>query len=170
MTSSPLSSQPTLGERIAPAIPALSVLLAILLLMAPMPLAWGVIPQIPLLLCLVWASLAPRLLPAYAALLLGIIADLVTGVPLGINAFLLPAAVVAVRMAESRTEARHLATDWAFAASIVAVANLLGWQMLAFTGQPAPLGPIMAQAALTILAWPLVVRLAVRLRRRFLEV
>lgn len=165
----PRIGQRHLADMIVPALPVLSVLLAIVAMALPLPLAWGVLPQLPLLLVLVWASLAPHLLPVYAALLLGIVADLVTGVPLGINAFLLPLGLVAVRIAESRTEVRSLFLDWVFTALVVLVASLVGWQMLAFAGHPAPIGPVLAQAALTIIAWPLVVRVALHFRRRMLE-
>lgn len=163
------SPGPRVAEMVVRTVPALTVFASTLLMALPAPLAWGVIPQVPLLFVLIWASLAPRLMPAPLALVLGVLADLVTGLPLGINAFLFPAAVVAVRIAESRTEVRSLFLDWFFAAVVVLCANIVAWQMLAFTGRPGPLLPMLAQAVLTILAWPLVVRIAARIQRKILE-
>ena len=151
------------------AVPALTVFVSTLLMALPMPLAWGVIPQLPLLFVLIWAGVAPRLMPPQLALALGVIADLVIGVPLGIHAFLFPAIVVVVQIAEARTDVHSLFLDWLFAAILILAANLVAWQMLAFTGHPGPLLPLLVQALITILAWPPLMRVAARIQRKILE-
>lgn len=157
------------GEHLLRIVPVLSVLAAIIAMAAPIPMAWGVLPQLPLLFVMVWARLAPRLMPPPVVLMLGILTDLVVATPLGVHAALLTAAAIAVRLTEVRTETHSLFLDWIFATLIIFVANLLGWQMLGFTGLEAPLLPIMVQAGLTILTWPIVVRIAARIQRQIMD-
>ncbi len=158
------------GERLRRLLPSLSVLAATLLMALPMPLAWGVMPHVALLLVLIWASLQPRLMPTWGAFLLGLFFDLVSGLPYGLTAFLFSAAVIGVRLAEARVERHSLFLDWLFAGVLVLLVQLLTWQLMAFTGQPVPLLPLLVQALLTLAAYPLVVRLAARMQRKLIEV
>jgi rod shape-determining protein MreD len=134
----------------------------------PLPLAWGVMPHLLLLLTIIWASLQPRLMPSWAGFLIGLVFDALAGLPLGLTALLLGAAVVAVRLGEARVEGHSLAVDWLFTALLVTLAHLLSWQLLGFIGQPAPLPPLLLQALTTILAYPLVARFAARVQRRLI--
>ncbi len=157
------------GERIRRATPALSVFLATLLMALPVPLAGGAMPHLALLLVIIWASLQPRLMPAWAAFILGLFADLVSGLPLGLSALLFPGAVIAVRLGEARVEGHSLFIDWVFTGLLVLAVHVLTWQLLGFTGSAAPLAPLAAQAAITLLAYPLVVTIAARIQRRIIE-
>jgi rod shape-determining protein MreD len=146
--------------------PALSVVAAIFLVALPLPLAWGVLPHLPLLLVIIWASLQPRLLPASSAFLLGLCFDLVAGLPLGLSALLFAGAAVAVRLAEDGVEGHSLGVDWTFAAVLVLVGQLLTTQLLALVELEAPIGPLLVQALTTILAYPPVALVAAAIQRR----
>ena len=154
------------GETLRRLVPAGIVFLSLLLMALPLPLAWGVMPNIALLFVLLWASIQPRLMPAWGAFLLGLFADLLFGGPIGIWALLFAVSVVAVRLVEASTEGHTLAFDWVFAALLATVAHLLAWQLLGFLGFAAPLMPFLAQAALTALAYPAVAAMAARLQLR----
>jgi rod shape-determining protein MreD len=158
------------GELLRRLVPSFTVLLGLLLMALPLPLAWGVMPHLALLLVVLWASIQPRLMPVWAAFLLGLAADLLFGAPIGIWALLFPAAVAAVRLAESRVEGHSLALDWAFASLIAGVALLLAWQALHFLGSSPPLLPFLVQALLTLLAYPPVAAFAARVQRRLVAI
>lgn len=165
-----ISERARRGELVRRLVPSLSVLLAILLMALPLPLAWGVMPHLALLLVVIWASIQPRLMPVWAAFLLGLAADLLFGGPLGIWALLLPVSVAAVRLAETRVEGHSLALDWAFAALISGLALLFAWQALHFLGSSPPLWPFLAQALLTLFAYPPVAAVAARVQRRLVAI
>ena len=151
------------------AIPALTVIAGMVLMALPLPLAWGAMPNFALLLVIIWASLQPRLMPTWGALLLGLLADMAIGLPFGIHALLFPAAVIAVRLGESRVEGHSLFIDWLFTGLLVLAIHMLTWQLLGFTGSAAPLPPFLAQAAITILAYPLAATVAARIQRRVIQ-
>jgi rod shape-determining protein MreD len=167
MSSYPGTATPA-DERLRRLVPAGTSLLAALLMCLPLPLAWGVMPHLVLLLTIMWASLQPRLMPTWAAFLIGFFFDAIAGLPLGLTAFLLSAAVVAVRLGEARVEGHSLFIDWAFTALLVLAAQMLTWQLLGFVGQPAPLAPLLVQALTTILAYPLIALGAARIQRRLI--
>lgn len=155
---------------LALAAPALSILLAIIVVSAvPLPLAWGVIPDFPLLLVIIWATLQSRLLPTWLALILGVVADAAAGMPLGVHTLVFPLITVVTRFAETRLILRHLWVDWIAAGLIIIVSHLLIWQLMAFLLHPAPLLPLMAQAGTTILAFPIAVIIAVRIQRELVK-
>jgi rod shape-determining protein MreD len=154
------------GEALRRLVPAGTVFIALLLMAIPLPLAWGVMPNIALLLVILWASIQPRLVPAWAAALLGLFADLMFGGPIGIWAFLFAAAVIAVRLVEAWAEGHSLLFDWIFAGLVTVLAHLLAWQLLRFLGATPPLLPFLAQALLTVIAYPAVAALAARIQLR----
>jgi rod shape-determining protein MreD len=147
-------------------VPAGTVFLALLLMALPLPLAWGVMPHVALLFVMLWASIQPRLMPAWGAFLLGLFADLLFGGPIGIWALLFAATVVAVRLVEASSEGHTLVFDWVLAGLLAVAAHLLAWQLLGFLGSSAPVTPFLAQAALTTLAYPPVAALAARIQLR----
>jgi rod shape-determining protein MreD len=154
------------GEVLRRLVPAGTVFLSLLLMALPLPLAWGVMPHVALLFVILWASIQPRLMPAWGAFLLGLFADLLFGGPIGIWALLFAATVVVVRLIEASTEGHALVFDWVMAGVVATAAHLLAWQLLRFLGSSAPAGPFLAQAALTTLAYPPVAALAARIQLR----
>lgn len=166
--SSYLPRSQSADERVRRLVPAVTTILAALVMCLPLPLAWGVMPHFVLLLTIMWASLQPRLMPSWAAFLIGFFLDALAGLPLGLNALLLSAAVVAVRLAEARVEGHSLFIDWLFTAILVVTAQVLTWQLLGFIGQPAPIAPLLVQAIATILAYPMIALWAARIQRRLI--
>lgn len=158
------------GDGVRRFVPAGTILLSTLLMMLPVPLAWAVMPHLALLFLIIWSSIQPRLIPAWAAFLMGLFADFLFGIPMGVWAVLFPAAVIAVRLAEARVEGHNLAVDWAFAAFLLVVAQLLAWQLLGFVGRAPALWPMLAQAGVSILAYPMVTSIVARIQRRLIDV
>lgn len=158
------------GDGLRRFVPAGTILLSLLLMTLPLPLAWGVMPQLALLFLIIWASIQPRLIPAWAAFLLGLLADFLFGLPMGVWAVLFPAVVIAVRLAEARVEGHSLLVDWGFAAFLLVVMQLLAWQFLEFLGHSPAFWPMLAQAGMSILAYPLAASVAARIQRRLIDV
>lgn len=158
------------GDGLRRFVPAGTILLSLLLMTLPLPLAWGVMPQLALLFTIIWASIQPRLIPAWAAFALGLLADFLFGLPMGVWAVLFPGVVIAVRLAETRVEGHSLVIDWAFAALLLLVAQILAWQILGFVGRAPAFAPMLAQAVISIIAYPMVASIAARIQRRLIDV
>ena len=146
-------------------LPAASILAATMLMMLPLPLAWGVMPDFALLLLIIWARIQPRLLPPWVAFLLGLCADAILGLPFGVFATVFPLAVVLIRIGEARLEGRDLVVDWGVAALLLLGGHLLAHELLGFAGRAPALAPLLAQAGMSILAYPLATAVAARLQR-----
>jgi len=157
-------------EGLRRSIPALTVVLAILVMALPTPLAWSVMPHLALLLVLIWASIQPRFMPVWLAFLLGLLFDMLVGLPIGHAALIFSAGVAAVRLAEAWVDGHSLMLDWIFVGTLILLAQLLSIQILELTGHMAALVPMLTQAALTILAFPIMVILAARIQRRLVDV
>ena len=146
-----------------------AVTLALLLLMTlPLFTIFPVLPQLGLLGVFVWATFQPGLMPPWLACLLGIAADLLSGLPLGINATLFPATALFVRLFEAKFGHHVYRFDWAVLAAVTLVYALLSWQFLRFTGIDARLLPLLLQWLTTVAAYPAVVVLCARIQRRWL--
>ncbi|MCG2841827.1 rod shape-determining protein MreD, partial [Sandaracinobacter sp. RS1-74] len=150
--------------------PAATILLASLLMTLPIPLAWAAMPNIAFLLLIIWASLQPRLVPVWAAFLLGLFADFLFGLPMGVWAVLFPATAVIVRLAEARVEGHSLGIDWAFAALLLVLGHLVASQLMDFAGRAPAVLPMLVQAGLSIIAYPMVASIAARVQRRLIDV
>lgn len=140
-------------------LPAATTLMLGIVAVLPIGLPrWGVLSP-PLMLAAVfyWAVVRPDLLPATAAFALGLLQDLLTGAPLGANAF----ALVLVQWI-LRSQRRYLANRpffllWMAFAPVVVGAALVDW--LVYAGVTLSVPPIaegLVRAALGFVLFPLV--------------
>lgn len=150
-------------------VPAGSVAVAGIATTLPVPLAWSVMPNIAMLLVLIWASVQPRLMPVWAAFLLGLLHDVMVAGPFGAYGLIFALLVVAVRVGEGRLEGRWLAVDWLLAGILVMLAHVLLFLVLPLAGWAAPLPPLLLQGALTVLCFPPVLALAAMVHRHLVE-
>jgi rod shape-determining protein MreD len=163
----PLSaSDARVADRLCRAIPAASVIGAMLMMAVPLPLGVGAMPNLALLMVIIWTILQPRLMPAWASFLCGLLFDLVSGQPLGHSALLFALTGVAVGAANRHVEANSFGFDWAFTTLLLMVEALLSWQICAFAGQPTALWPLLLQGVTTALAYPPAVAVAAAIQRR----
>lgn len=150
-------------------VPAASILLLIVLMTAPITLPWPALPQLGLCGVFVWATFQPGLMPPWVAFALGLVADLLFGLPFGVEATLFALAALFVHIFESRFGHHRFGFDW-MVFTLVAVAHaIVGWQFLAFAGVDGPLRPLLYQAIITAAAYPAVVLLCARLQRSWLR-
>jgi rod shape-determining protein MreD len=149
-------------------VPALFTLLMTLLMLAPLPTPVPLFPHLALLSVFCWAMVRPRLLPVPVAFALGALADLLFGMPVGVAATLFALVAVVVRLADRLLGDHALWLDWLLLALV-----LLGFEagsvgLMAVAGQPVPFWPQLWQWLTTLMAYPLVVWLVVRVQRRWL--
>jgi rod shape-determining protein MreD len=151
------------------AIPALTVFLALLLgsrlpLVASIPM----LPDLGLPLLIAWRLYQPTLMPIWAALPLGLAADVMLVQPLGVDGTAWPLALAVMQILERRFIGRTFAVDWGVAAVAVLVATLAEWRLMVLVGQTAMLVPLLPRVILEILIVPVALRVAVRTEARLL--
>ncbi len=148
-------------------VPALTTLAATALMSFPLFTPSPVLPHLTMLSVLVWALFQPSLMPAWVAMPIGLVADAALGLPLGINATLLPILALGVGIGEQTAGRQTFAVEWGFAAIAVFTYQLLSGVLLSAVLGGRPEGPLMVQAVATVLAYPLAVGLAARVQRRW---
>ena len=151
-------------------VPLLTCLAALFLMTLPVVTSGPSMPHLALLTVLVWGLFQPALMPPHVAFVLGVLTDGALGLPLGVNATLLPMLAVAVGALERRYGHRPYALDWALAGLLVVVYQFFTWQLLGFLGGDPPFAPLLGQAATTVLAYPLAVAVIGRIQRRWVDV
>lgn len=150
-------------ERVVPGVVTIVLVAAMTL---PLFASAPVLPHLGLLGVFVWATFQPGLMPPWLAFVIGAACDILFGVPLGVNATLLPAVALFVRVIEARYGTHSYAFDWLLAAGVIVVFEIVQWWLLAFAGTSGPLTPLLVQAATTVLAYPAIVLLFASIQRR----
>jgi rod shape-determining protein MreD len=152
------------------AVPALTTLALVFVMTAPLVVSVPVFPLLALLSVFVWATFQPGLMPPWAAFLIGLVADLLFAMPLGINATLFAMAAAFVRTFESRYGHHAHGFDWGVATAVIIVFQLLTWQLMALAGRPVPLPPMLWQVVTSVAAYPVMVALCAAIQRRALGI
>ena len=145
-------------------VPILSVMAGSMLTSA-LPLVAGVplLPPFGLLILLAWRLMRPGMWPAWIGLPLGLFDDLYNGQPFGSSALVWSACMIMIELLDLRGVWRDYLRDWLIAAVLIMLALLAG---LGISGlaHPAPeVRIIVPQIILSLLLYPLAVRLCARL-------
>jgi rod shape-determining protein MreD len=148
------------------ALPALSTLALLLLMTAPLPIVLPLMPPLGVLAVFVWSMFQPGLMPPWVAFLLGLVADVLFGQPLGVDATALALVAMFVRGFEARYGHHAHGFDWAMAALMTAAHALLVWQLMALAGREVALAPMGWNCLTGLLAYPAVAMLCGWLQRR----
>ena len=148
------------------AVPALASVALLVLMLAPLPLAVPAMPHLALMSVLVWAMLQPALMPPWLAFLIGALADLLFGQPLGVNATLFAVAAGVMRLS-GRVFGRHgSGFDWLLVTAILLGFLALTGPLMALAGRPTTVLPLLWQWLTSVMTWPLVARACAALQRR----
>lgn len=145
------------------AIPIASVILASMVTTLPVLTTQPLLPPFGFLMFLSWRLMRPGLLPVWSGVPFGLIDDVFSGQPFGSAGLLWSLAMLVIEVIDSRAIWRDHIQDWLIAALLIA-AILLGG--LWITGMAhAAVSPVilLPQIALSILLYPLVVRICARL-------
>jgi rod shape-determining protein MreD len=157
------------GRNVAPfAITALLMLLGMVPLQVP---GWGpVAPQLVLMAVFYWAIHRPDLLRPSFAFGLGVLQDLLSGMPLGLNALVYVLVHWVVLSQRRFFLAGSFAMLWLGFAMIAAGASLAYWAGISILGLTlVPPGSAVAQGLLTIALFPVFCWMFMRVHRAFLQ-
>lgn len=148
------------------AVPAAASVGLLFVMLAPLPLSVPAMPHLALMGVLVWAMLQPALMPPWVAFCIGLLADLLFGQPLGVNATLFALAAGSMRLASRLVGRNGHMFDWLLAAVVMLGFALLTGPLMALAGEPGAALPLLWQWLTSIMAWPLVARLCAAIQRR----
>lgn len=145
------------------AIPIASVVLASTVTTLPFLTTQPILPPFGFLMFLSWRLMRPGLLPVWSGVPFGLMDDIFSGQPFGSAGLLWSLAMLVIEVIDSRAIWRDYLQDWLIASVLIAVV-LLGGLWIAGLAHAAP-GPsiLLPQIILSILLYPLVVRICARL-------
>lgn len=150
---------------LAAVIPLASILLGSLVPFLPIISPAPIIPPLGFLLMIAWRLMRPGLLPPWAGLPLGLVDDLYSGQPVGSGVLLFSLAMIAIDLVEARFPWRGFWQDWVMAAGLttiyLAVAALISGADLTLL----QLQLIVPQLLLSIVLFPMIVRVVALLDR-----
>ena len=149
------------------ALPVLSIAFLVLLSVThlPVPIYATFAPALPLMGVYCWVVLRPDLTPRTAVFVLGLLQDVLTGLPLGVHALVYLAAHP-VLLAQRRFFVRHsFLSFWCGFALLAPSASFLTWLLLSVLGGAffPPFG-VLAGLVAAILAFPVIAWIITRLR------
>ena len=129
-----------------------------------------VMPLLPLMAVYHCAVFRPRLLPAYAVFLIGILQDILTGAPVGVNAFVFLLVYGAVLSQKRFFTGRSFLILWLGFALIAACATALNWMAVSLLSVTVvEIRTAVFQYLLTLGFFPAVAWVFMRWQRAFLR-
>ncbi len=150
-------------------VPFLFVLTAGVAMTIPLTETLPLVPHFAFLAVYVWVQFQPSLLPAWLGFPLGLAVDLLTGMPLGVNAALLPALALILRHIPPNMRPRHYLFDWLLVLPFAMLYLVLAMHLAGFAGVVTPFGPLVLQAALTAIAYPVIAWACARVQRNWVD-
>lgn len=156
---------PTLPPGRARALPWVSVAAGSLVTILPVIAVVPIMPPFGLLMLLAWRLLARFALRPWAAGPLGFFDDLVSGQPLGSAVLLWSLCFLGIDLVERRLVFRDFWQDWLIAAACITFC-LVGGRLIALPMGAHVDGALLAQAAASVLLFPIAARLVAWVDRK----
>jgi len=145
------------------AIPIASVAIASMITALPIFTKEPLLPPLGLLMFLSWRLMRPGLLPVWSGVPFGLMDDVFSGQPFGSAGLLWSLAMLSIEIIDARAIWRDHLQDWIIAAILIA-AVLLGGLWITGMAHAAPDPAVLIpQIILSILLYPLAVRICARL-------
>jgi rod shape-determining protein MreD len=145
--------------------PALSVMLASLLAVLPFVSLSGWYPSFGFLVLLAWRLLRGDAFPTWWAAPLGLFNDLATGNPVGLSVAVWTAAMLALDIADRRTQWRGYWLEWSIASLLLLGHEAAEWRAAQIMGASMPFLTIVPPLVISILAFPIAAWLVARIDR-----
>jgi rod shape-determining protein MreD len=146
-------------------VPILSVMAASAMTALPLFTAGPMVPPLGFMIFLSWRLMRPGMWPTWVGLPFGLFDDLFSGQPFGSAALLWSLTMLAIELVDSRALWRDYLQDWLIAALAI-IAVLLGGLFIQGLAHRAPeASVIVPQIFLSVLTFPLAIRLCARLDR-----
>ena len=147
------------------AIPIASIMFCSMMTTLPILLAEPLLPPLGLMMMLAWRLMRPGLLPMWAGLPFGLYDDIFSGQPFGSAGLIWSLVMIVIEMIDARAIWRDHFQDWLIASVLIAAALFIGLFLAGLAhAAPEPL-VLLPQILMSILLYPLVVRLCARLDR-----
>ncbi len=136
-------------------------LLAVLFLLSvtalSIPYAGSVRPALVLIAVYYWSIFRPTLMPPFLCFLIGLLLDIVSGLPMGVNAIVFTLVQWIVRDQRKFLMAQAYMTTWAVFILVAMGAIFLQWGLYGLVRlQWSPVTPVLVSAGVTILLFPVV--------------
>jgi rod shape-determining protein MreD len=145
------------------AIPIASVMTASMITTLPFLQTQPLLPPVGFMMLLAWRLIRPGLLPMWAGLPFGLFDDVFSGQPFGSAALIWSLAMIAIELIDSRAIWRDYLQDWLIASVLIVSALLIGLFIAGLAhAAPSPL-VLWPQIVLSILLYPLIVRICAQL-------
>jgi rod shape-determining protein MreD len=148
-------------------LPMIAVIMATMVMTVPIFTPLTVMPNLALLLVLLWTLYRPQQMPDWTGFIAGLAGDVFLGTPIGANALLMPLFMLLVAVADRQVRRVSWREDWLFSVPLVLVYHVALWRLCAFAGPPIPFLPLATQAAATVAIYPLAAHLFARAQRRW---
>jgi rod shape-determining protein MreD len=146
-------------------VPILSVMAGSAITALPLFTAGPIIPPLGFMIFLSWRLMRPGMWPTWVGLPFGLFDDLFSGQPFGSAALLWSLTMLAIELVDARALWRDYLQDWLIAALAI-IAVLLGGLFIQGLAHRAPeASVIVPQMLLSVLTFPLAIRLCARLDR-----
>ena len=168
MVRSALASKRRIGQgpkAFAMFVPAASVVAAAFLAALPIVTTSGWFPDFGFLALISWRLLRSDPWPAWWAAPMGLVNDLLTGLPTGFSVALWSATMLALDLIDRRTMWRDYWIEWVLAAALITVDEWLQWRVAAISGARVPLLAMAPAAVISICVFPLSAWLVSRIDR-----
>ena len=146
-------------------VPAISTIAAIALALLPIVASAPLLPDLGFLMLITWRLMRPEIWTPRDALVLGLLADLVAGHPLGQSMLLWTGAFLAFDLIESRLGFRDYWMEWSIAAGALIFHTVGAWYIALLMGSDVRFSVMAPQIGLSVLAYPLAARLVLALDR-----
>lgn len=144
------------GPRVGAAyIPAASVVAASMLSALPIVSTSGWYPEFGFLALIAWRLLRSDPWPAWWAAPLGFANDLITGVPIGLSVAVWTATMILLDLVDRRTMWRDYWIEWALAAVLLLLNELVERWVAGMVGAAVPIVSILPPLLISIFAFPI---------------
>ena len=140
-------------------IPAASVMLGSMTTLLPQISLYPMLPPFGLLILLAWRMIVRDLWPVWAALPLGLFDDIFSGQPLGSAMLLWTLVFLVLDIFDRWMMWRDFRQDWGIAGTLVAVGLLVGLAIANSSGGDTSAVLIVPQIVVSVLMFPLMVRM-----------
>ncbi len=145
------------------AIPIASIVLFSMITTLPVLTTQPILPPFGFMMLLAWRLMRPGLLPVWSGVPFGLVDDMFSGQPFGSAGVLWSLAMLTIEFIDSRAIWRDHIQDWLIASLLIVIILLGGlWISALAHAAPNPL-VLLPQIILSILLYPLVVRICARL-------
>lgn len=135
-------------------IPAVSVVAGMFLSALPVVAQTGWFPDFGFLMLIAWRLLRSDVWPSWWAAPLGLLNDLLLGLPVGLSVTVWTASMLALDLLDRRTIWRDYWIEWALASLLILFAEAAQWQTAAWMGALVPFAFMLPPVLISIAAFP----------------